>query len=245
MDRRTKTIVRAWTRRLLRGFDRAVEPRRCPACSAFSPYADRLCSACRVLLQPARRRACSRGCADQSCDACRRRIAPLAHVRALWEYRGTAGALIRRAKLAGDSAALGYLARALCRRFDRRDASWRRASVVPVPLTRRKRRLRGFNQAEVLADRLAQRLEIPRVHALSRVRDTEVQGAQTSRAARQANVAGAFVLARAGRSVRGLRVLLVDDVITTGATLRECARVLRAAGVVRVDALVCAQSREI
>ena len=107
--------------------------------------------------------------------------------------------------------------------------------VVPVPLHRRRRRARGFNQAL----ELARYLELPVVEALRRTRATQSQ-TDLPAAKRHANVRGAFALRR-GSDLRGLRIVLVDDVSTTGATLDACARVLREAGALDVSALTAAR----
>jgi len=108
--------------------------------------------------------------------------------------------------------------------------------VVPVPLHWRRRRERGFNQAWLLARRMARHLSLPaRSDLLRRIRFTAPQVGLTD-TERQANVRGAFALAP-GHGMDGQRVMLVDDVLTTGATARACAGVLRrggAAGVVVV-----------
>jgi ComF family protein len=107
--------------------------------------------------------------------------------------------------------------------------------VVPVPLHRRRRRARGFNQS---AD-LAAQAGLPLLPALCRVRATPSQ-TDLPAARRHANVRNAF--APAPRvSVRGLRVVLVDDVSTTGATLEACARVLREGGALDVRAVTAAR----
>lgn len=106
--------------------------------------------------------------------------------------------------------------------------AWPIEAVVPVPLHEKKRRQRGYNQSALLAYALASRLALPfEEDWLSRVRDT---GSQTrlSAAARAKNVAGAF-LAKPAQTA-GKRVLIVDDVLTTGATVSECALALRRAG---------------
>lgn len=101
--------------------------------------------------------------------------------------------------------------------------------IVPVPLHPTKLREREFNQAERLAKHLGAATQLPvRANLLRRVRSTSTQTLLT-RARRAANMAGAFAL-RHG-SLDGARVVLVDDVFTTGATANACARVLRAAGV--------------
>jgi ComF family protein len=111
--------------------------------------------------------------------------------------------------------------------------------VVPVPLHWRRRLWRGFNQAELLARPLAHRLGVPVGAALERRRNTDTQ-ASLSPSERRSNVAGAFALRR-GAEVRGKRILLVDDVLTTGATVGAAAAVLRRAGASHVAVLTLAR----
>jgi len=112
--------------------------------------------------------------------------------------------------------------------------------VVPLPLSGPRRRERGFNQAELLAETIATRLRVPlRPRVLRKVVDTPPQ-AGLSRAARRRNLDGVFRARE--RAVRGRRILLVDDVLTTGASLSEAARTLRKAGARRVDAAVVARA---
>ena len=112
--------------------------------------------------------------------------------------------------------------------------------IVPVPLHPAKRRERGFNQAELLARSLSDRTSLPVDLALQRVRFTRTQTA-FDRAERMENLHNAFRLRRR-RDVQGLRVLLVDDVLTTGSTLSECARVLKRAGASSVYAATAARA---
>ena len=98
--------------------------------------------------------------------------------------------------------------------------------VTAVPLHWRRRWQRGFNQSKLLAQAIARRRGIPAMNVLGRASATRAQ-AGLSNAQRRENVAGAF---RARRRVAGLRVLLVDDVMTTGATAGACARALKQAG---------------
>jgi ComF family protein len=113
-------------------------------------------------------------------------------------------------------------------------------TLVPVPLSLRRKRWRGFNQAQLLAEGLHRAWEWPyEPHLLSRVRDTKPQMSLSSKD-RKANVVGAFTLNR--NCILPRRVLLVDDVVTTGATMRECGKVLKRAGVETVWGLSLAQT---
>ena len=113
-------------------------------------------------------------------------------------------------------------------------------AVTCVPLFSARQRARTFNQAELLARLLAARLRLPFVGgAVSRVRDTGTQTHLTARA-RIANVSAAFKAIRPGR-LDGRTLLLVDDVMTTGATVGECAAVIRAAGAAAVHVLTVAR----
>jgi ComF family protein len=110
------------------------------------------------------------------------------------------------------------------------------ACAIPVPLHSSRRRQRGFNQA---AD-LARHVGLPVVHALRRVRATTMQTGLPA-AQRHRNLRDAFAVTRAGRSLGGATVLLIDDVSTTGATLDACAHALKQAGVTEVRALTAAR----
>jgi ComF family protein len=113
--------------------------------------------------------------------------------------------------------------------------------VIPVPLHNDRLRWRGFNQALLLARPLARRRNL-RIEpfALTRTRPTRPQVGLKDRE-RHRNIAGAFAVRNPG-AVRGLSVLLVDDVYTTGATVNECARMLRGAGARQVEVLVLARA---
>ncbi|HEX8281112.1 MAG TPA: ComF family protein, partial [Chthoniobacterales bacterium] len=112
--------------------------------------------------------------------------------------------------------------------------------VVPVPLHPARKRERGFNQAELLAELLCARGGLTLTSALERIRYTTTQTA-FDRAERMENLRDAFRLRR-NANVRGFRVLLIDDVLTTGSTLSECARVLKQAGAYSVHAATAARA---
>jgi len=110
--------------------------------------------------------------------------------------------------------------------------------LVPVPLAPAREKERGFNQAALLAERLGERLRVPaRDSWLSRTRATAPQ-TELGAAERRANVRGAF---RAVATARGRHAVVVDDVLTTGATAAECARALLAAGARRVGVITVAR----
>lgn len=111
--------------------------------------------------------------------------------------------------------------------------------VIPIPLHWLRRLGRGFNQSAAIAHSVADRLERPcRPGWLRRVRNTPYQTA-ASPAARRENVRRAFRVSR-GAGVRGLRILLIDDVLTTGATANDAARALKEAGAAQVHVAVLA-----
>ena len=112
--------------------------------------------------------------------------------------------------------------------------------VVPVPLHPARQRERGFNQATLLAQLLSAHAAIPCRPLLKRIRYTTTQIA-LDRSERMENLHNAFRL-RKNADVRGLRMLLIDDVLTTGSTLSECARVLKRAGAKSVHAATAARA---
>jgi competence protein ComFC len=112
--------------------------------------------------------------------------------------------------------------------------------VAFVPLTRTEYRKRGFNQSELFARALARALSLPCRSALQKPRDVAPQRSLPA-SGRWVNVSGAFF---APSRLDGRRVLLVDDIVTTGATLSDCARALKAAGADRVCCAVIASVRE-
>jgi competence protein ComFC len=118
---------------------------------------------------------------------------------------------------------------------------WREVdAIVPVPLHPRKQRHREFNQAEYLTDALSRVFGVPSLKGkVRRVRDTSTQ-TKLDAEGRARNLRGAFAV-RDPRTFKGKRLVLVDDVFTTGATLNSCAKVLRSGGAQEVVALTVAR----
>jgi len=157
-------------------------------------------------------------------------------------YRGTVPEAIRRYKFArvrSYSQPFGLLL-AQCIQDHRKEEA---DSVTWAPLSRKRLRERGFDQAELLAREVGKQLGLPVFPALKKVRHTEPQSGRKDEAARRANALNAYALLP-GAEVEGKRLILVDDVVTSGATLSECARVLRQAGAKRVCCAALAQARE-
>lgn len=134
-------------------------------------------------------------------------------------------AVLRAKRPAGEPLAMALGSR-LGRRVEEHREAVRVDVVVPVPMHWRRRAVRGTSAAVLLAAAVASTLRLPSRRWLRRVRATPVQNSLPPEQRHQ-NVRSAF---RAGRQVRGRRVLLVDDVITTGATAAACSRALLAAG---------------
>jgi competence protein ComFC len=112
--------------------------------------------------------------------------------------------------------------------------------IVPVPLHPARERERGFNQASLLAELISAKMSILTKPLLERIRYTTTQTA-FDRAERMENLRGAFRLRR-NATVRHLRVLLIDDVLTTGSTVSECARILKEGGALSVHAATAARA---
>lgn len=114
--------------------------------------------------------------------------------------------------------------------------------VVWVPLSKKKFRKRGYDQTELLARRVGEETGLPVVAALEKIRETATQSTIGRDSSRRANVLGAYAV-KSGVELHGKRVVLVDDVVTSGATLSECAACLRMAGAESVIALTLARAR--
>ena len=217
------------TRCLVCGEDGGEAWDLCPACADALPRMGRACRRCALPLPEAE--------ADGAvCGPCLAAPPPLDAVHAACLYAPPLDRLLPRFKFHEDLAAGRLLAQVLgeaCVSWPRPDA------LVPVPLHVARLRVRGYDQALELARPLARALHVPlRDDLLVRTRAT---GAQSERDAdaRRRNVRNAFAVAAGVALPR--HVVLVDDVMTTGATLHAAARALRRAGVERVEAWVCAR----
>lgn len=151
--------------------------------------------------------------------------------------------LIWRLKYEKLRAAAAPLAGLLTRYLTALDYNFSGFAVVPVPLHPERLEERGFNQAELLATAVASALDVPLMtDALHRIKATPAQAKMRDRAERAANLAGAFAVAPANETLREKYIVLVDDVFTTGATVGEAVRTLKAAGAKIVIALTVARA---
>ena len=192
----------------------------CPTCEALVPSAGAACPRCG-------RPRDEQVDASRPCDRCLRRPPPWKELRSGGPFEGPLARAIRRLKYGGQPGLAPLLSERLPSVPVLEDALF---VVVPVPLHPARLRRRGFNQAALLARGLAQRTNAPLVHeALVRTRPTPPQVRQPSASARRRNVEGAFAVRSEGR-IRGRAVVLVDDVVTSGATVDACAKALRSAG---------------
>jgi len=219
---------------------RNLWPARCLLCDAGGARGHDLCVACAASL-PWARLACPR-CAlplsspAAACGRCLQKAPLLDAVHAAFAYRAPVDRLLPRLKFHGDLAAGRMLAGAMAVSFA--DLP-RPGGLLPVPLANARLRQRGYDQALELARPLARALGIALLPGgLRRVRDTQPQS-RLDAVGRRRNLRGAFE-AVPGTTLPG-HVVLVDDVMTTGATLQAAALALRRAGVARVDAWVCAR----
>ncbi len=219
-------------------------PPRCPGCGAVVEGDDRFCAPCwgeLRFLTPPWCRCCGEPFAEDvghaaRCRRCTQTPPSFDAARAALAYADPVRQVVLTLKH-GDGT---HLARVMAAQMLRVGTGWfgPDALIVPVPLHRWRLWKRGYNQAALIAHALAKRTGAAMaVDALVRIRSTSASGAM-GREARYANVAGAF---RVARPVAGKRVVLVDDVLTSGATGEACAAALKLAGAASVNLLTFAR----
>ena len=224
-------------------------PAACVVCSGQVDRTEYLCASCRERAPRIVAPFCAKcsepftGAITQtfSCANCEHRTLHFDSAVAAYRSRGLVRKLVHEFKYGRHRylqyPLAGWLGEALS---DPRLGGRRIDLIVPVPLHPARERERGFNQAALLAELLARKVALPLRPVLERIRHTTTQTAH-DRAERMENLRDAFRL-RKNRDVRGLHVLLIDDVLTTGSTLSECARVLKRGGALSVYAATAARA---
>lgn len=231
-------------------FDLLLPP-RCHACrgplSGGGPL--HLCDDCRGQLTPIDSPLCSccgipfatAGGSDHPCGDCLQHPPTYAAARAPFAYDGPVRDLIHRFKYQHQVRLRRPLAQLVAEGLSATVADWQPDLLVPVPLHPKRLRERGFNQAILLGSYLAKVWRIPLARtALARIRWTVPQ-IELDHHARAANVRGAFAVADPA-VVAGRRILLLDDVLTTGSTVAECSRMLQRTGAAAVYVVACARA---
>ena len=225
---------------------RAALPQRCALCVA--PARDELlCRDCARTLEhlpPACPRCALPTPGGSICGACLRAPPPFVASVAALTYAFPVDRLLQELKYGGRLALADWAAQALvaalAAEFSRRPPARRPDRVIAVPLAPARQRHRGFNQAREIALQVAAAFDLPIVDSLMRTRAADgTAQASLPWSARARNVRGTFL---AKGEMAGARVALVDDVMTTGATLAEAARTLLRAGALEVECWVVART---
>lgn len=204
-------------------------PPRCAFCGAIlEESGDGVCSACRKVLPRAAE-------TERKCDFVRAYTAPFYYEEPV--RQGMLAYKFRNAPSRGKVFGRMIGEDLLRRGIDGFDLiSW-------VPLSAKRHRRRGYDQARLLAEAAAEVLGTTAVPLLRKARDVSPQSRLRTPEERRANISGCYVV-RSADAVRGKRILLIDDIITTGSTLSECARMLLTAGAVSVRGAALACHRE-
>jgi len=230
-------------RRLLELPVAAAFPPRCVLCQRELSTLDVVCDDC-VSSLPAfegpRCQRCNDPVADSSIDLCVRcgtTIHAADRIISLGPYHGSWGRLVCIFKFERERAVGRWLGERMAAALRAAESIGEFSAITFVPMTRRCRRERGFNQAEILAIVIAKQLNVPVVRLLIKTRTTLLQG-RLPAAERKTNLQDAFRPLPSEQR----RVLLVDDIYTTGATAEECARTLKRGGAQSVVAMTVARA---
>ncbi len=244
------SVLRIWpnVRKFGRGLLNLALPPRCLRCDDdLSPEAEiSLCLKCTQAIAPELGPCCDRCGAvlpeeflpAERCPACKDFSLKFDAVYPLGRYEGALRELVLKTKRLSAEALSLTIGRLLAQRLGEKLAGFRADAVLPIPMHWAKRLLRGVNSPELLADCLGGKLGVPVVRTIVRCRYTGPQKDLLPRE-RFRNVRGAFRLRRSDRERwRDSRLLLVDDILTTGATCSEVARLLKQSGAAAVAVAV-------
>ena len=223
-------------------------PARCPVCDKPAPFQERICPACRkkaVAVNEPVCLKCGKHMADETeeyCKGCRIMTHTFEQGRGLFFYRPMAVSFYR-FKYAGRQEYACFYAEEIVKNLGGVIRAWKPDALVPVPVHRTRRRERGYNQAEILAEEIGKRMKLPVArNLLTRVKKTIPQKLLDD-AGRQNNLKKAFKIEK--NDVKLKRVVLVDDIYTTGSTIDACAAQLKRAGIGKVYFITAAIGREL
>lgn len=229
--------------RIIAGILHILYPKRCPICDRvlYTPFLSNeypICAACKNRIEYAAEPVCKR-CGKpltdergEFCQDCTRHTHYFVQGKALWVYQGCVKQSIYRLKYSNRREyGLAY-AQELARQYGRWIERKQIEAILPVPLHKKRRRQRGYNQAEIIAKELGKLLNIP-VHTdlLLRCIHTKPQKELNDKE-RKDNLKRAF--RTAGKDMLFHRILLVDDIYTTGSTIDGAAKALRESGVAEI-----------
>lgn len=230
-------------RRLLESLAAALFPPRCALCARELPALEIVCSDC-VSSLPSFEGSLCLHCGEpvddpliDLCFRCGTKLLAVDHVISLGPYRGAWGHLVRSFKFEREIAIGRWLGERMAAALLARNMVCEFSAITFVPMTRRDRRERGFNQAEVLARVIARQLNLPLIRGLAKTCETPLQSGLSARE-RKTNLRDAFRLL----PCRQEQVLLVDDIYTTGSTVEECARTLKRGSAQSVVAITVARA---
>lgn len=210
-----------------------IYPPRCPICNRVT-VTNTACDDCRYKLKYVGQNRCLK-CGKELnsqdaeyCEDCKRIKHAYDYGVAVFSYDESIKASIYRFKYKNYKVYAEFYAAEICRIYENIIRNWEIEIIIPVPMYRRKQQIRGFNQSEIIAERLSYLLNIPMdSNFLSRKKNTTPQKDLTDQD-RVINIKNAFQIEQ--NSVKYNKVLLVDDIYTTGTTIDECAKLLKQNG---------------
>lgn len=192
----------------------------CPECTPSLPWAEEpLCMSCGKLLGSME---------EEYCEDCRIHGHYFTQGRGVFLYEGGVRRSLYRIKFQNRRDYLSFYGKAVCISMEKYWKRWKPEVIVPVPMHPRKKRKRGYNQSELLAEEISRLTGIPTDRRLLRCVRLTAEQKSLDRKGRQANLYGCF-RAEPGQKIKR-RILVIDDVYTTGSTMDEVSRVLKNAG---------------
>jgi len=190
-------------------------PFACDGCAAGLPRHEKICDKC----------GCGVGVHMVACDRCQNTKWNFSRARSALAYKDSVTGLVLRLKYNSEGDVARFVAPLLAEAVKK--YKMEADVIVPVPLAMKRRKERGYNQADLIAEELSKLINVPVVDDfIIRTKDTKAQKKMTLEQ-RQENIHGAFEIKPPYSKIKNKRVLLIDDVFTTGTTVDECARVMK------------------